>query len=732
MFDGWSGAGCSGTGTCAVTMTAAKEVHATFTAKYKLTVTKSGAGSGEVTSSPSGIACGGDCEEEYLDGTPVTLSQTADSGSRFKEWTGACSGSGACEVTMSAAKSVGAVYVKTYELTVTKSGSGLGRSHQFARGHRLRRRPAKRNSTKAPSSRSAMTADSSSRFKEWTGACTGSGACEVTMSEAKSLGAVYVKTYALTVTKSGTGTGEVTSSPAGVACGATCSHEFDEGTVVTLSHAADSGSRFKEWTGACTGSGACEVTMSEAKSVGAVYVKTYALTVTKSGTGSGEVSSSPAGIACGATCSHEFDEGAVVTLSHTADSGSEFVEWTGACTGSGACEVTMSEAKSVDAVIDATDRTLTLDTTGGGHGSFQCREGAGSFEACQATYTIGAELTVKAVPDGSSDFAGWEEGAGSAASCSGTADCAFTLGEDSSLKGKFTLKQRALTIDKAGSGDGSFQCNSGSGFGPCAATYPDGTTIAVEATPDAHSTFSGWSGGGCSGTGACEVSAIGADTTLTATFAAKTHTLTIETVGPGSGSVSCDGGPCASSYPEGSKVTLHASPDSGSSFFGWAGAGCYGSGDCVVTLDRDTTVAASFEVASTEGEGGEEGKPGAGTAFPLAAGLLRGKLALVRVRCRGAGSCLGKVRLVVRLRIRRVVHRHGRRHVMRRTRNVVIGAGRLRIAAGKTGWLKLHLNRRGRRLAHRAGRRGLVAILAGKGVKNRPVRLRPRHRGRAG
>jgi hypothetical protein len=75
----------------------------------------------------------------------------------------------------------------------------------------------------------------------------------------------------LSVTKSGTGTGTVTSNPAGISCGATCSAEFTESTVVTLSKAADSGSEFVEWTGACTGTGACEVTMSAAKSVTATF-----------------------------------------------------------------------------------------------------------------------------------------------------------------------------------------------------------------------------------------------------------------------------------------------------------------------------------------------------------------------------------------------------------------------------------------------------------------------------
>jgi hypothetical protein len=75
-----------------------------------LTVAKSGAGSGTVTSSPAGINCGGDCSESYASGTGVTLTAAAAAGSTFAGWSGACSGTGSCAVTMSAARSVTATF----------------------------------------------------------------------------------------------------------------------------------------------------------------------------------------------------------------------------------------------------------------------------------------------------------------------------------------------------------------------------------------------------------------------------------------------------------------------------------------------------------------------------------------------------------------------------------------------------------------------------------------------
>jgi hypothetical protein len=75
----------------------------------------------------------------------------------------------------------------------------------------------------------------------------------------------------LTVTKAGTRTGTVTSSPAGINCGTTCSANFASGSVVTLTAKASTGSTFAGWSGACSGTGTCKVTMTAAKSVAATF-----------------------------------------------------------------------------------------------------------------------------------------------------------------------------------------------------------------------------------------------------------------------------------------------------------------------------------------------------------------------------------------------------------------------------------------------------------------------------
>jgi len=79
--------------------------------EYTLTVHKTGAGTGGVTSVPAGIACGTDCSESYAAGTGVTLTAAADEDANFSGWSGACSGSGACTLTMDADRTVTAGFV---------------------------------------------------------------------------------------------------------------------------------------------------------------------------------------------------------------------------------------------------------------------------------------------------------------------------------------------------------------------------------------------------------------------------------------------------------------------------------------------------------------------------------------------------------------------------------------------------------------------------------------------
>ena len=153
----------------------------------------------------------------------------------------------------------------------------------------------------------------------------------------------------LSVTRAGSGTGTVSSSPAGISCGSTCSAPF-AAIPITLTATRDAGSVFSGWSGGgCSGTGTCQVQLSSDQQVTATFTRLRTLSVTTSGPGT--VSSSPAGIDCGASCSHAFADATSVTLTATPAPGYGFTGWGGDCSGTGTCSLQMSADRAVTATF---------------------------------------------------------------------------------------------------------------------------------------------------------------------------------------------------------------------------------------------------------------------------------------------------------------------------------------------------------------------------------------------
>ncbi len=89
---------------------------------YQLSVAKTGTGTGTVTSVPPGINCGIDCKEIYPEGTQVTLTAQADPGFIFKGWSGGCTGTGTCTITMNSDTIVTAMF-STCKYTLTPTAA---------------------------------------------------------------------------------------------------------------------------------------------------------------------------------------------------------------------------------------------------------------------------------------------------------------------------------------------------------------------------------------------------------------------------------------------------------------------------------------------------------------------------------------------------------------------------------------------------------------------------------
>jgi len=250
---------------------------------------------------------------------------------------------------------------------------------------------------------------------------------------------------ALTVTFEGAGSGTV-SGPE-LECTATCSHPYAPGSEVALTAAPAAGSTFTGWSGACSGTGECKVTMSEDRAVTATFaLVTHELTVAVEGTGTGSVTGT--GIACPGTCSSSYTEGAAVTLTATPEPGSVFTGWSGACSGSGECKVTMGSDQQVTATFARVSHTLTVSLEGAGAG-IVTGSGIACPGTCSSSYVSGTEVTLTATPAAGSAFAGW------GGACAGTGACSLTLGADRTVTASFT------PVTPAGGGGASTGGSSG-------------------------------------------------------------------------------------------------------------------------------------------------------------------------------------------------------------------------------------------------------------------------------
>ncbi|HEY6205549.1 MAG TPA: fibronectin type III domain-containing protein [Chthoniobacterales bacterium] len=275
-------------------------------------------------------------------------------------------------------------------------------------------------------------------------------------------------TVSLSVTKSGTGSGTVTTSPTGLNCGATCTASFTAGAVVTLTAAAASGSTFTGWTGAADCSDGTVTLNANTSCTATFQLQTFTLSVnlvkniTSSGTGNGSVSSSPAGISCGADCSETYSSGTSVNLTATAATGSTFTGWSGACNGRGSCTVSMTSSKSVTATFSPQGADLVVNKNGNGK-ILSSPTGIDCGSTCSTTYATGTTVTLSPQPAPGAAFLGWSGGG-----CSGLGGCTVTLGANVSVTANFTSNTAAsIGVFRPSTGQWYFDANGNGAWDGC-------------------------------------------------------------------------------------------------------------------------------------------------------------------------------------------------------------------------------------------------------------------------
>ncbi|MHA2621037.1 MAG: InlB B-repeat-containing protein, partial [bacterium JZ-2024 1] len=540
---------------------------------YLLTVVRAGNGQGNITSSPPGIQCPGNCSRAFAQGTQVTLTATPDINSSFDGWTGACSSTNfIVVVTMDSAKTCTATFnllqPATANLTVSKNGNGVVTSTPS--GISCGMGCASQTASFTASSTVLLFAypDPGWRFAGWGGDCSGNATnVQIIMDANKTCTATFVQQFTLTVTKNGNGV--VTSTPAGIDCGNTCSAGYDDATSVTLIATEDPGWRFAGWGGDCSGNATnVQIIMDANKTCTATFVQQFTLTVTKNG--NGVVTSTPAGIDCGNICSAVYDIATSVTLIATEDPGWRFDSWSGCdATNGNQCMVTMNASRTVTARFV---QQVSLSVSKNGNGTVRSDEVPPRIDCggvCSADYDVGSRVTLTATED-----PGWRFDSWSGCDAASGNQCTVTIGSARLVIANF-VQQFGLSVFRTeGGGVVSGEVPPKIDCGTvCSADYDAGATVTLTANPQAGWRFDAWSGCDATNGNQCTLTMSGART-VTATFVQQ-FSLTVTKNGNGAvtstpAGIDC-GGVCSSVFDAGTVVTLVATPDAGWRFDSWSG-----------------------------------------------------------------------------------------------------------------------------------------------------------------
>ena len=252
--------------------------------------------------------------------------------------------------------------------------------------------------------------------------------------------------FSLQTALSGTGDGRISSNPAGIDCPNICSAIYPADALVTLTAAPASGSVFAGWSGDCSGTGTCQVTMNQMRSVSARFEPepvTLNVLLDTPGAAGGRVISSPAGIDCPGDCTQDFPIDTVVTLTATPDVRSDFLDWGNVCDKFGdveQCTISMFTDLSAIAIFIevATDNELSTHVTGPGRLT-SSPEGIDCPGQCSFSFSPDTVVQLTATPDAGAAFQNFT------GDCSG-ATCELTMGEPFSVGAVF-IDQDVLFSD---------------------------------------------------------------------------------------------------------------------------------------------------------------------------------------------------------------------------------------------------------------------------------------------
>jgi hypothetical protein len=265
-FAGWSGA-CGGTGTCALTMNTAQAVTASFSGPQPsgISINAGGAASGAFVADAYSSGGSTYSTTSAIDTSLITGAvppQAVLQSERYGEFTYTVPGltaGNAYTVTLYLAESYWtAAGQRTFNVAIN-GAAVLSAFDIFAAAGGANRAISRTFDTTASASGQVVIAFTKG------GGPDNPKVCGIAIAASGG----GPTTYALDVTRSGTGGGTVAGGP--INCGSACSADLASGTTLTLTATAATGSTFAGWSGDCAGTGACSLSMTGARSVGATF-----------------------------------------------------------------------------------------------------------------------------------------------------------------------------------------------------------------------------------------------------------------------------------------------------------------------------------------------------------------------------------------------------------------------------------------------------------------------------
>ncbi|MBI4560338.1 MAG: hypothetical protein HY706_22350, partial [Candidatus Hydrogenedentes bacterium] len=532
-----------------------KHVDAWFVRTFELTTSVEGSGSITVDNP----------NQPYADGTQLNLTAQADSGWRFDHWEIDLTGStNPAPLTMDSNKTVKAVFIRTWVLTIAAEGPG-----SIAAAPDLERYDDGTVVTVT------ATPIGDGQLKEWQGPVQGSDPLikTVTMNSDITVTAVFTYEYYLTATV-GSGEGTVTGSG-----------WYARNTNANVSATGNGGWVFSSWTGDVADPNRANTTvyMDANKQVSASFGASKHLHVAMSPP-LGAITFEPGGknnpdgvFPEGQAADDDFAYQKQVQVTINTVPGYEVANWEGDFGGSNPVVVSMDDNMSATAIILPTHYDLTINV--------QPQDGGGTVPP-PGTYSEvrNTEVTITEHANEGFRFVGWS------GSASGTGESVtVVMNFTKSVTATFCEEDKyALTASWTGEGSVT----------PAFQTYNPGETATVTATAAEGWRFVMWQGGLLDGLREPSAEIVMyRDQHVHAIFTEDDGKFWLQTEAEGEGTVSPASGP----QDAGTPVTLTAQPGQGSHFVSWEGDDVEGSTEpsVTITMDSDKYVRAIFAPEGT-------------------------------------------------------------------------------------------------------------------------------------